>query len=187
MSMLTPAGVGGRRKVRRRGRSRHTGRTILLLLVLALAIAAGVAWLQHDDTRTTVAAPQRPSCPPTQSAPAVVAAHDVRVNIYNATKRHGLASEVARQLRQRGFVVGKVSNDPAGRTVSGIAEVRASAAGTATARTVGAQVASFVAVPDQRKDSSVDLVLGAAFRALRTTAAATAAMSPTPSPRPSGC
>lgn len=189
MSMLTPPGVGGRRKVRRRGRSRHRGRTIVVLLIVATAIAAGVAWWLHDtDTKTTAAvATKRPSCPPTQLPPVVVAAHDVHVNVYNATKRHGLASEVATQLRQRGFVVGKVENDPAGRTVTGIAEVRASASGAAPARTVGAQVASYVVVPDQRKDASVDLVLGAAFRSLRRTSAASAAMSPTPSPRPSGC
>jgi LytR cell envelope-related transcriptional attenuator len=188
MSMLTPPGMGGRRKVRRRGHYRHRGRTIVVLLVVATAIAAGVAaWLQHDDPQTTVVAPQRPSCPPTQSAPTVVAAHDVRVNVYNATKRHGLASQVAQQLRQRGFVVGKVGNVPGGRTVAGIAEIRASASGTAAARTVGAQVASFVAIPDQRKDASVDLVLGVGFRSLRTTAAAAAAISPTPAPRPSGC
>jgi LytR cell envelope-related transcriptional attenuator len=191
MSMLTPPGVGGRRKVRRRGSSRHQGRTIVVLLIVVTAIAAGLAWWLQDDTKTTTTTAtvvtKRPSCPPRQSAPAVVAAHDVHVNVYNATKRHGLASEVATQLRQRGFVIGKVENDPAGHTVTGIAEVRATASDAAPARTVGAQVASYVVVPDQRKDASVDLVLGAAFRSLRTTSAASAAMSPTPSPRPSGC
>jgi LytR cell envelope-related transcriptional attenuator len=187
MSMFTPPGEGGRRNVRRRGRSRHRGRTIVVLLLIATAVAAGVGWRLHDDTDTTVAAQPRPSCPPTPSAQPVVAAHDVHVNVYNATKRHGLASEVATQLRKRGFVVGKVENDPAGRTVTGVAEVRASTSGTAPARTVGAQVASFVTVPDQRKDASVDLVLGAAFRSLRSSSAAAAALSPTPSPRPSGC
>jgi hypothetical protein len=187
MSMLTPPGLGGRRKVRRRGRSRHRGRTIVVVLVAATAIAAGAGWLYNDNRATTVAVPQRPSCPPTQPAPAVLAPHDVHVNIFNATRKRGLANEVAKQLRRRGFVIGKVENDPADRTVTGIAEVRASASGTAPARIVGAQVASFVAVPDQRKDASVDLVLGAAFRALRSPAAASAAMSPTPSPSPSGC
>lgn len=185
--MLTPPGMGGRRKVRRRGRSRHRGRTVVVLLVVATAVAAGAGWLWNKDNQPTVAAPSRPSCPPTQSAPPVVTPHDVHVNVYNATKNRGLASQVAKQLRQRGFIVGKVENDPAHRTVTGIAEVRAGASDTATARTIGAQVASFVAVPDQRKDASVDLVLGAGFRTLRTTAAATAAMKPTPSPRPSGC
>ena len=117
----------------------------------------------------------------------MVAARSVHLNVYNATKRRGLATDVAKELRRRGFVVGKVSNDPAKRKVTGVAEVRASTAGAAAARTVGAQVASFVAVPDQRKDASVDLVLGAGFHALRTTAAASAALKPTPAPRPSGC
>jgi hypothetical protein len=187
MSMLTPAGVGGRNKVRRRGRGRRRARTIVVLLLIATAAAAGAAWLWSGDDTQTAAAPRRPSCPSTQPAPALVAANDVHLNVYNATKRRGLASEVAQQLRKRGFKVAKVENDPADRTVTGIAEVRASTSGTAAVRTVGAQVASFVAVPDQRKDASVDLVLGAAFRTLRTPAAAAAAMSPTPTPRPSGC
>ena len=186
MSMFTPAGVGGHKQARRRGHSRHTGRTVLVLLLLG-ATAAGGYWLWNQDRGTTVTTPERHSCPPTQPVPTVVAARAVHVNVYNATKRRGLASDVAKQLRKRGFVIGKVENDPAKRTVTGIAEVRSSAAGAAPARTVGAQVASFVSVPDQRKDASVDLVLGAGFRALRTTAAAAAAMTPTPSPRPSGC
>jgi hypothetical protein len=187
MSMFTPDGVGGRKQVRRRGRRRHTGRTVLVVLILATAVAAGATWWRHNDNTTTAATPPRPSCPATQPAPTVVAARDVHLNVYNATKRRGLASDVAQQLRKRGFRVGKVENDPANRTVTGIAEVRASTSGTAAARTVGAQVTSYVSVPDQRKDASVDLVLGAAFRTLRTPAAATAAMSPTPAPRPAGC
>jgi hypothetical protein len=184
MSMLTPLGVGGRGKVRRRGRSRHGARNVLVLLVVLGAAAA--AWWLSSDTGTTAAAP-RPTCPPTQPAPTVVAAHAVHLNVFNTTKRHGLARDVAKELRKRGFVVGKVANDPANRKVTGVAEVRRSTAGAAAARTVGAQVASFDSVPDQRKNASVDLVLGAGFRTLRTAAAATAAMQPTPTPRPSGC
>jgi hypothetical protein len=90
-------------------------------------------------------------------------------------------------LRKRGFVVAKIENDPTGRKVTGIAEVRANPANSAVVRTVGAQVASFAAVRDARKDASVDLVLGPAFRTLRTPTAAAAALKPTPAPRPSGC
>ncbi len=50
-----------------------------------------------------------------------------------------------------------------------------------------AQVGTVVAVPDQRKDATVDLVLGAGFRALQPPAAAAAALSPTPQPVPAGC
>ena len=187
MSMLTPLGVGGSRRARRGGRSRRAGRNVLVLLVVVSAAAAGALWLWNPDTKTPVAARQRPSCPPTQALPTVVAARAVHLNVYNATKRRGLANDVAKVLRKRGFVIGKVSNDPAKRKVTGVAEVRASTAGAAAVRTVGAQVASFVTVPDQRKDASVDLVLGAGFHTLRTTAAASATLKPTPSPRPSGC
>jgi hypothetical protein len=186
MSMFTPAGEGGRKQPRRRGRSRHVGRTVVVLVLVSAAAAGGV-WLWNQDSGLTDTATRRPSCPPTQPAPTVVPARSVHVNVYNATQRRGLASAVAKQLRKRGFVVDKVENDPAERTVTGVAEVRASTTGAAAARTVGAQVPSFVSVPDQRKQASVDLVLGAGFRTLRTTAAASAAMSPTPAPRPSDC
>jgi hypothetical protein len=120
----------------------------------------------------------------------------VKVNVYNATDKRGLASQVATQLRRRGFVVKKVDNDPPGRTVTGAAEVRSSALGAGAARTVTAQVApagqvgaapAVTAVPDQRKDATVDLVIGAAWHGLRPPADAAAALSPTPHPVPSGC
>ena len=126
----------------------------------------------------------------------MVAAKDVRVNVYNATDRRGLASQVATLLRKRGFRVGTVDNDPLKRTVTGAAEVRSSRLGTAAARTVTAQLApagqvgaapEVTAVPDQRADASVDLVLGAAWHGLRPPADAAAALSPTPQPVPSGC
>ena len=58
MSMLTPLGVGGRGKVRRRGRSRHVGRNVFLVLVVLGAAAAGTGWWLSSDTGTTAAAPR---------------------------------------------------------------------------------------------------------------------------------
>jgi hypothetical protein len=52
---------------------------------------------------------------------------------------------------------------------------------------VSAQVGTVVAVPDQRTNASVDLVLGAAFVRLQPVPAAAAALSPSPQPVPSGC
>jgi hypothetical protein len=190
MSMFTPPGVGGRKKVRRRGsggRGGHRGRTVVVLLVLVTVCAAAGAWWWHRDDTAAVAARPRPSCSTSPLAQPVVAAHDITVNVYNATDRVGLAKRVAKQLRKRGFVIGTVGNDPAHRTVTGVAEVRASAAGTASTRTVAAQVSSYLAVPDQRAGASVDLVLGAGFRSLRPPAAAAAALSPSPSPQPARC
>jgi hypothetical protein len=44
-----------------------------------------------------------------------------------------------------------------------------------------------VAVPDQRTDATVDLVLGAGFTTLLTVEEAAAALTPTPQPVPPGC
>jgi hypothetical protein len=194
MSMFTPLGAGGKRPVRRGARKSRTG-VLLVVLLVVLALAAGVWWWQRPGDDTVAAAP-RPSCPAPSPAPTVVPVSAVKVNVYNATDRRGLASSVAAQLRKRGFTVRTVDNDPLKRTVTGAAEVRSSALGRDAARTVTAQVApagqvgaaaEVTAVPDQRKDASVDLVLGAAWKGLRPPADAAAAMSPTPEPRPSGC
>jgi hypothetical protein len=187
MSMFTPPGVGGNKKrVRRRGRRRSSRVGLVLLLVLATAV--GLYWFVLRDTGAdTVTAKPGPSCPAASPTPSAAAASQVRVNVYNATEERGLASKVADQLRKRGFHVGKVDNDPAKRTVTGVAEVRSSKVGTAAARTVGAQVYRFVTVPDQRPDATVDLVLGVSFKALRSTEQASAALSPTSAPKPSGC
>jgi hypothetical protein len=119
---------------------------------------------------------------PSSPAPA-----EVRVNVYNATDRRGLAAKVAGQLERRGFDVRKVDNDPLGRTVTGAAEVRHGDDGAAAARTVAAQVGPVVAVPDGRPGGSVDLVVGTGFTALVAPAEAAAALSPSPSPTPAGC
>ncbi|MGZ4609638.1 MAG: LytR C-terminal domain-containing protein [Actinomycetes bacterium] len=186
MSMLTPRGVGGHAPVRR-GRRHRLGKVLLALLVIGALAAAWYAYLRDPGTETKTAAAPSASCPAPSPTPTVVPATLVKVNVFNATERRGLAATVAAELRKRGFRVGKVGNDPAKRTVTGVAEIRSSPTGAGPARTVGAQVDGFVALPDQRKDPSVDFVIGASFKALRTPAAAHAALAPTPAPRPSGC
>jgi hypothetical protein len=184
MSMLNPLSKRDLAPSRRGGRRRTGGWLLLLVVVLA---GAGVgAWRYLGSADDTVATP-RVSCPPTKPSPTVVAPAQVKVNVYNATQRRGLASAVATELRKRGFKVGKVANDPLKRTVTGLAEVRASTTGADAARTVVAHVGQVVLVPDQRKDASIDLVLGATFKALVPPKAAAAAVTPTPTPRPKGC
>lgn len=186
MSMLNPLGNRDL-SPSRRGGGRRGSALWALVLVLVLAGAAFGAWRYLDLGADDDVATPRVSCPPTTPPPTVVAPAEVKVNVYNATQRRGLASAVATQLKKRGFKVGKVSNDPLKRTVTGLAEVRSSTTGADAARTVVAQVGQVVFVPDQRKDASVDLVLGATFKALVTPAAAAAALTPTPTPRPDGC
>ena len=185
MTMFTPLGDRDLAPPRRRSGRRRTSRGLLLLLVVVVLGAGAWRFVQRDDD-ADVAAP-RVRCPSTAPPPTVVAPAKVRVNVYNATERRGLASTVATALKKRGFTVGEVANDPLKRSVTGLAEVRSSAAGTDASRTVVAQVGPVVLVPDQRTDASVDLVLGATFKALVSPAAAAANVTPTPSPRPAGC
>jgi hypothetical protein len=185
--MLTPVGVGGRpRSPGRRGRGAWLPRLLLVALLLA-AVAAGTWWWYLGSSEPEVAARPTPSCPAPSPTPTVLPPSEVTVNVYNATDRRGLAARVARQLRQRGFAVRRVDNDPTGRTVTGLAEVRSGPGGEDAARTVIAHVGGGVGVPDQRDRRRVDLALGPEFRRLEPTAAAAEALRPTPQPRPTGC
>jgi hypothetical protein len=158
-----------------------------VIALAALGVAGWYAWGYVDGGSQAVRAKPKPVCPAPSPTPSVVAAADVRVNVYNSTQRRGLAARVAGQLERRGFHVGTVDNDPAKRKVTGAAEVRHSDTGADAARTVAAQVGSVVAVPDQRTDATVDLVLGAGFTTLLTVEEAAAALTPTPQPVPPGC
>lgn len=182
--MFTPSGTGAGRVRRSRGRRR--GLAVLLAFLITTGVVA-VAWKGASRPADKVSSPPGASCPEPQPTPTVMPAAQVKVNVYNATDRSGLASRAARELKRRGFRIGKIDNDPARRTVTGPAEVRHSATGAGAARTVAAQVGEVVAVPDQRANASVDLVLGAAFRALLPAAEASAALAPSPATVPPGC
>jgi hypothetical protein len=190
MSMFTPPGMGGHKPVRR---GRRRSRLPLLLAGLAVVVlaAAGWWWWTGREDPTVQAQPTKHhSCPAPTPLPKAVAVRLIHVNVYNATDRRGLATEVAVTLRHRGFHVGAVDNDPLHRTVSGVAEVRTGPHGTGSARTVAAQVGAtpgVAVVPDSRAGTGVDLVIGNAFRSLRFPAAAAAALSPSPQPSPSTC
>ena len=186
MSMFTPRGEGAR-PLRRRGTGAGRRIAVVAIALLVLVSLAAVAWETASDDEPAVKATPRPSCPTPSPVASALAPGRVKVNVYNATDRRGLAARVAGELKRRGFKVAKIDNDPLKRTVTGSAEIRHSTQGVAAARTVAAQVGTVVAVPDKRTDASVDLVLGAAFIRLVTPAEAAAALSPSPEPTPSGC
>lgn len=148
-------------------------RTSVTLLVL-VGVVIGAAWYSwsnvvNEDEPATAGGASQPCAPgaPTEApAPA-----DVQVNVYNSTDRNGLASTIARQVRERGFVVVDVDNDPLERDITGTAEVRSGPAAQAAAELVATMVAGAVYVPDERTEATIDLVLGDAFEALADPAA----------------
>jgi hypothetical protein len=158
-------------------------------LALALVAGAGFAvWryafdaaADEDQARACPAPPAR-TAKPTAGPVAALRPQQVRLNVYNATTRDGLASRTAWQLKQRGFAVGKVGNDPLERHVGGVAEVRSGAKATLQVALVKAHVPGATAAPDRRTDATVDLVIGNAFRRLASAAQVQSAISPAATP-----
>ena len=106
----------------------------------------------------------------------------VTINVYNATDRQGLAASVAKSLRAQGFKVADVANDPLGKQIPGVGEVRRGRTGAAGATLVATRLSGARVVADKRSDSTVDLVLGNRFKALRAPSQVIAANATKPLP-----
>jgi hypothetical protein len=147
----------------------------LLLVSFLFAAAYYGGWFDKPkDTAGTT---------PCQPAPTItVKPSQVKVNVYNASKRNGLARRVAGEIKDRGFVVGTIANDPLKKTLTTTAEVRYGTKGKAGATLVSSEVPGSKMVADKRKDASVDLVLGSTYVDLAATATSTAGPAATCTP-----
>lgn len=147
-----------------------------LSLLLFLGIAYGGWRLLHSPAKRKAVA-----CP--SVTPSVTRAPAVVVRVLNGTGRRGLAGRTASVLRQRGFRVAGVGN---AARVAGRSEIRYAPQQALAARRVALQVPGARLVPDKKATKRVDVVLGGAFRRLRTPAevavAAKAANLPSPKP-----
>ena len=91
---------------------------------------------------------------------------EVTVNVYNTTSRAGLAATVAGLLQKQGFKVATVDNDPLGKSIPGVGEIRHGPSGLEGAALAAKRLPGARVVQDYRMDASVDLVVGASFKAL---------------------
>ncbi|MEU8567913.1 LytR C-terminal domain-containing protein [Streptomyces pathocidini] len=206
MSMLTPPGMGGKYRITgaryprmRRPRNR---RRIVAAVVGAVAALSLVGWgtLQLIDVFTggggRASAAGRAGCAPrTGASPSPAAAvalpkpGDITVNVYNATKRSGLAKQTADELKKRGFRIGKVGNADAKydkKVKSAGMLLGAPNTSEGPFKVLATQVTGTSSGADQRKTQDVDLIIGDAFKSLTTKADADAALialtNPSPSP-----
>lgn len=145
---------------------RHV-RTAVTLLVL-VGFVVGAAWYGWDKVMGddgSESAEASPTCVPVTptDAPDPDA---IELNVYNATSRNGLASGVAEEMRDRGFIIMDVDNDPQQSTVEEPAEIRAHPDQEEAAAFVAALVPGSVIVMDDRSSETVDLVLGDEFEEL---------------------
>ncbi|WP_416973695.1 LytR C-terminal domain-containing protein [Streptomyces sp. 4F14] len=184
-------------KYPRMRRSRRRGR--LVVVVVACGAVLGVAgWgtMQLVDVFTGgggTAAAASGECAPkkaTASAgPAVVLPKpaQITVNVFNATTRSGLAKTTADELKKRGFKVGQVGNAPAqfDKKVAGTGVLVGLPTASGTSLPVlGVQLPGAQRRMDAaRKDASVDLIIGNAFKSLATPADATKALTALNAPK----
>jgi hypothetical protein len=154
--------------------------TALMLIAFLFAGAYYEGWFDNGT-----AAAGAPDCGP--GTKATVAPSQVKLNVYNATQRQGLAKTVAESMHNRGFTIGTIANDPLKARITISADVRYGPKGKAAATLVAGEIPGAKIVADKRKDATVDLVLGNAYKSLRVQSASTSPSSgPTCAPSSTG-
>ena len=148
-------------------RARRRGVLVILTLLLGLLIALLVAvgymrgWIGSDDGAADDA-----QVTATAEPPALTAA-DVSANVYNSTDRVGLAGRTAAALRERGFHVDSVADDPERANVESAGVIRHGPEGLREATFLAEQLGQGIELlNDGRTTAKVDLVLGATFEEL---------------------
>lgn len=181
MSMLTPPGMGGKYRITgdkypRMRRPRHRRRIVLVSVAAVVALGlAGWGTLQlihvfNGDSEQTSAADRKPSCKPSKTpVKALPKPGQIKVNVYNATPRGGLAQSTADELKKRGFVIGKVGNASAAydKKIPGTGILLgAPTTSDSSLSVLGTQLKGATPKTDTRKTRDVDLILGTAFKQL---------------------
>jgi hypothetical protein len=203
MSMLTPPGMGGQYRItgdkyprmrppRRRGR-------LVFGLVSSVAVLGLVGWgtLQLIDVFTgggkkAAAAGSKADCatkasPSATPAVALPEPGGITVNVYNATKRSGLAKATADELKKRGFRIGEVGN--ASKELDGKIKGTGLLIGPASAvnsslPVLATQLASAERRTDAgRKGTDLDFVIGTDFKSLTKQTDADKALTKLTTPR----
>jgi hypothetical protein len=110
---------------------------------------------------------------------------DVKLNVYNATDKPKLASEVAADFTNRKFKVEKQGNDPQAKRVDAVAAVRFGPQAVGAAWLVRAYFLDEAKAEFDinRKDDVVDVVIGTKFKQLATTTEKNQALGQMGAPR----
>jgi hypothetical protein len=150
------------------------------------AAASGKASGAASSKASGAAAPGTATGAASVSGAGAAVGAGITVNVYNATNQAGLAGRTAALLKQRGFTIGTIGNAPAPlqNKVVGTAQVTGGSAGAKAMAVLRSEVTGAKPVTDQRKDATVDLVIGNAFTALATPAQAAQALALATAPSP---
>lgn len=90
------------------------------------------------------------------------------VNVYNGSGLIGLGAQISEELRNRGFNIAKVDNDPLARKIRGTGELRFGEAARVSniLDTLRSWQPGLVLVNDGRRGQEVDFVMGLKFQSL---------------------
>lgn len=171
-------GSSAAERQRRRSVAILAGLGAFLLVSFLVAFAYIQGWIPPKGSAgDPVVASSRPTASCTTPPPAPEP-KTITVNVYNATDRAGLAASTAKTLKDQGFVVGEVTNDPVGKKIAVPAEIRFAAGAAAKADVVAQRFPGAVKVADDKRTGEVvDVAVGEQFAAV--------APPPTASPSPS--
>ena len=192
MSMLSGQGLGPTSDGPRKRHPVTTGIVVLLMCLVLFGATYGAVRLLRGSSTPDASTPSGSAslCVTTTVVPGVTLPKPGQVtsNVFNATSRAGLAKRTSADLQSRGFVIGRVANDPLSKKVTGVGEIRYGANGLANAQLMRYYVLGAALVADGRKDATVDVVLGDAFKAITPQKAVDAALKkPTPVVSGTGC
>lgn len=150
-------------------RRRRRQRTVFTMTCVSLLLGATVVYAVSNVQGWVSAAPKtvaNVSCTGATSLQ-VVTPRNVTINVYNSTARIGLAATAANSLEEQGFRVATIDNDPLGKTLLNVGEIRYGQSGLEGARLASKALPGSSLVLDDRLDASVDMVVGKQFRAVR--------------------
>jgi hypothetical protein len=138
------------------GRVFRIVRTPLTLLVLLGVLCYG-AWWGYSNVLKPLPAAQPDPCVEQKVAKGQLNSNQVTVSVYNGGSRRGLAGDVGRSLRERGFKVQKTANT--GEKIAATIIVGAGAKNPEVLLVLGFFRGAVVKA-DKRKDRSVDVLVG---------------------------
>jgi hypothetical protein len=183
----------------RRRRARPLWLTVVLIVVamaVVFGLGFGVATLIRGDSLplttapTTSPSPSPSPCMTTVVTPAqeLPIKDDVVLNIYNSTKKKGLAAQVALDFKREGFRINKIENDPRDARVKGVAEIRFGPNAADAAKLVEYYLAGATMVELDRTSDRVDVAVGRGYTQLADGGAVAAALAkPVPQLSGPGC
>ncbi|MDK8100547.1 MAG: LytR C-terminal domain-containing protein [Winkia neuii] len=170
--MSTSEGLTGRQLYRRKRQQRETvvftlcAALMVISLIVGMLMALGIIPLPFGNTfseKKPVARISQVPCVPENAKP--TDPKDSTVTVLNGTDKAGLATEVADNLKKRGYKVGETGNAPTGEFTGG-ARIRTGTAGVAAAYTLAVGVPGATVVLDGSRGSQLELTLGNEFTKL---------------------